>query len=165
MNGRRTRACRLKREWSLSLFHFSFLRSAFCLLIPFTVVLSGSHPEQRSDKSPGINQHRKCYRQCPRPRGWAVEAPRSKAGASRKGNVFVKVPFLPTGRGTSRPPGAVQRRILFLLNDCLRCLTLKVTCRRHHDDPASHLEYNRRAETRGRNRPPSGPLLHGHDFL
>jgi len=32
-----------------------------------------------------------------RPRGWAIEAPRPKAGASRKGNVFVEVP-LPASR-------------------------------------------------------------------
>jgi len=44
VNGLRTRACRLKREWSLSLFHscfqrsaISFLLSAFCSLTTLAI--------------------------------------------------------------------------------------------------------------------------------
>jgi hypothetical protein len=44
-----------------------------------------------------IFQHRGCGRNSLRSRGWAMEAPRPKAGASRKGNVFAKVP-LPASR-------------------------------------------------------------------
>jgi hypothetical protein len=56
------------------------------------------------------------------PRGYGVVSPQLQAQA----------PPLVPGAGYS--PGAVQRRIFFLLNDYLQSLTFTVAGGMHHDD-------------------------------
>jgi len=64
----------------------------------------------------------------------------------------------PWGQGVGSSLGAFQGRFLILLNSRLRWVTLRMISGIHHDHRPSHVEQNRRPETRGRNSPPPEPI-------
>jgi hypothetical protein len=87
--------------------------------------------------------------------GWAIEALRPKAGASRKGNIFVKV-SLPADR-KGHVPATRSGSVAHPLNaEGLSATVNPYEDRGVRSDHVRFIKKHRRSEARGRNRPPPG---------
>ena len=68
-----------------------------------------------------------------------MEAPRPKAGASRKGNVFVKVPLPAIRKGHFPATRSGSAAHPFVVKQLSAILTARIICARHYDGMPAHV--------------------------